>query len=334
MTVRSLPPAAQLCGAYEVRSLQLGDGRSLAYAAMGPPLAQAKLVCLYHHGVPASLVEAEPLAAAGAGLGVAVVAFDRPGMGGSTVDPAMSVASVVADAAALLDHLQLAAAVQVGESGGAPYAAAFAALRPERTAQLLLLAGLAATHGRQHRPLRRSLSSMDRWCMSLRALGASHVINSLVKLAANVSLPACLAALVRAPVPAGCGRAAGGGPAARRPACPRVHASAPATAPAYLAAHPPPGRPFAEDAQHGEAGRGRHAGPLRRRLFARQRRRQGLAAALHAGGRHRRSGCQPACRRLMALEHVCCVSAKHTVPCAAPPQNQRPAAAAGCSGPT
>ena len=62
-----------------VLSLTLQDGRTLAYALMGAPIEGAAAVCIYHHGVPASLVEAEPLAAAAAPLGIAVVAFDRPG---------------------------------------------------------------------------------------------------------------------------------------------------------------------------------------------------------------------------------------------------------------
>ncbi len=60
-------------------SIALQDGRALAYALMGAPIAGAAAVCIYHHGVPASLIEAEPLAAAAAPLGIAVVAFDRPG---------------------------------------------------------------------------------------------------------------------------------------------------------------------------------------------------------------------------------------------------------------
>lgn len=63
----------------EVHTLALKDGRSLAYALMGAPIAGAAAVCIYHHGVPASLIEAEPIAAAAGPLGIAVVAFDRPG---------------------------------------------------------------------------------------------------------------------------------------------------------------------------------------------------------------------------------------------------------------
>lgn len=140
---RSGPPAggcAQQNGSSscssQVQSLALPDGRSLAYACLGAPLASARLACVYYHGVPACLVEAEPLAAAGAPLGVALVAFDRCGMGGSSPNPAMSLASVAEDVAQLMDRLGLQAAVQVGESGGAPYAAAFAVLHPERTQQV------------------------------------------------------------------------------------------------------------------------------------------------------------------------------------------------------
>lgn len=59
--------------------MALKDGRSLAYALLGAPLAGAAAVCIYHHGVPASLIEAEPIADAAAPLGIAIVAFDRPG---------------------------------------------------------------------------------------------------------------------------------------------------------------------------------------------------------------------------------------------------------------
>lgn len=88
-------------------SLTLPDGRSLAYALYGPPLKDAAAVIIYHHGVPSSLVEVEPLAAGAASLRVAVVAFDRPGMGGSSPHAAMSAASVADDTAALMDALGL-----------------------------------------------------------------------------------------------------------------------------------------------------------------------------------------------------------------------------------
>ncbi|KAI7842708.1 hypothetical protein COHA_003639 [Chlorella ohadii] len=170
----------------EVLSIALQDGRALAYALMGAPIAGAAAVCIYHHGVPASLIEAEPLAAAAAPLGIAVVAFDRPGMGGSSHNPQMSIQSVVDDTRQLMDHLGLHSAVQVGESGGVPYAAACAALLPRRTQALLLLAGLAAVHGRENAVLLKSLSAMDRFSMNWAArLGGARLISHFVKLAAD-----------------------------------------------------------------------------------------------------------------------------------------------------
>lgn len=87
-----------------------------------------------------------------------------------------------------MDHLGLHSAVHIGESGGAPYAAACAALHSQRSQALLLLAGLAAVHGREHAGLRKSLSAMDRFSMNWAArLGGARLISHFVKLAADVS---------------------------------------------------------------------------------------------------------------------------------------------------
>ena len=114
------------------------------------------------------------------------------GMGESSVNPRMSVASVVDDARQLQDALGLATAVHVGESGGAPYAACFAATHPRRTAGLLLLAGLADTHGKDGARLRRGLNSMDR--IGLNTGAVAGPLNRFVKLAADVSHPCHLLA--------------------------------------------------------------------------------------------------------------------------------------------
>lgn len=90
--------------------------------------------------------------------------------------------------AASMDHLGLHSAVHIGESGGAPYAAACAALHLRRSQALLLLAGLAAVHGREHAGLRKNLSAMDRFSMNWAArLGGARLISHFVKLAADVS---------------------------------------------------------------------------------------------------------------------------------------------------
>ena len=172
-----------------IRHLTLSDGRTLSYAWTGAPAAGAAAVCVYHHGVPASLVEAEPFAAAAERAGVAVVAFDRAGMGESSCHRGASVASVVDDTRQLMDALGLPAAVQVGESGGAPYAAACAAALPARTRALVLLAGLASIHSKDNAALRRGLNSLDRLSMShlVCRWGGGHLMHRCTKLVADVS---------------------------------------------------------------------------------------------------------------------------------------------------
>lgn len=72
-----LASAASLALSALTHRCDLRDGRQLAYRFYGVPLGQARAVCIYHHGIPASLVEAEPLGAAAEAAGVALVAFDR-----------------------------------------------------------------------------------------------------------------------------------------------------------------------------------------------------------------------------------------------------------------
>ena len=80
---------------------------------------------------------------------------------------------------------------QVGESGGAPYAAACGALLPQRTQQVALLAGLAAVNGREHAKLRNGLQVMDRWGVNWASrVGLAHLLHWLMRLAAYVSAAA------------------------------------------------------------------------------------------------------------------------------------------------
>lgn len=69
--------------------LSLRDGRALAYLQLGPPASSSGAPALiYHHGWPSSAAEAEAVCGAAAGrLGLHVIAFDRPGVGGSSWHP-------------------------------------------------------------------------------------------------------------------------------------------------------------------------------------------------------------------------------------------------------
>lgn len=54
MTAAPEPPAAAQpvgsAGGPEVQHVLLHDGRRLAFACLGAPLAAAKLICIYYHG--------------------------------------------------------------------------------------------------------------------------------------------------------------------------------------------------------------------------------------------------------------------------------------------
>jgi pimeloyl-ACP methyl ester carboxylesterase len=121
-----------------VSLLTLGDGRKLAYLAVGP----AGGAPVFHfHGHGSSRLEALALAEAAEKAGVRLIAFDRPGIGFSdpwTGDRLLDWPRDVAEAADLLGIGQFA--VQ-GMSAGGPYALACAhALRDRVTACSLVSA--------------------------------------------------------------------------------------------------------------------------------------------------------------------------------------------------
>lgn len=156
----------------------LPDGRKLAYLCFGAPLKAARTVLLFLHGVPSSASEAAPLHQQAAAEGVALLAVDRPGMGGSSAPLAgtrLSLQSFAADLGSLLDGLHLGPVAVAGESGGGPYAAAAAALLgPTRVDQLHLIAALGPLAGDGALSV-ATLAGFDRWsiiCTRRRGLGA------------------------------------------------------------------------------------------------------------------------------------------------------------------
>ncbi len=116
----------------------LGDGRALRYwasATDGP-------VVLFFHGTPDSRRVAMTGADAADEVGVRLLAFSRPGYGGSTPTDS-TLASVARDAGELLDVWDVERVAVVGMSVGAMYAAAFAATYPDRTTALALVSAPA-----------------------------------------------------------------------------------------------------------------------------------------------------------------------------------------------
>ena len=82
------------------------------------------------HGTPGSRLGPRPRALVLHQLGVRLIAFDRPGYGGSDRQFGRRVADVAADVAAIADALEFDRFAVLGRSGGAPHALACAALLP------------------------------------------------------------------------------------------------------------------------------------------------------------------------------------------------------------
>lgn len=98
---------------------------------------------LYHHGWPGAASEAFLIADAAVDQGWDLVAFDRPGTGGSPPIPTPGLAPIAVCARRLADHLGWDRFAQVGVSGGAPFAAVTAALLGPRVQGTLLVCGMA-----------------------------------------------------------------------------------------------------------------------------------------------------------------------------------------------
>lgn len=95
------------------------------------------------HGTPGSRLGPAPRGMVLYQRGMQLIAYDRPGYGGSDRLPGRSVADVVQDVTAIADALELERFAVVGRSGGAPHALACAALIPERVTRTAALVTLA-----------------------------------------------------------------------------------------------------------------------------------------------------------------------------------------------
>lgn len=124
----------------ETRTISVGSGRELCVEMAGEPHGKPVLV---HTGSPNSrhlyggwIADAEK-------KGIRLICYDRPGYGGSTVDPGHTVASGAHDARAVAEALGHDRLGIWGISGGGPYALACAALLPEMAAAVGVVASPA-----------------------------------------------------------------------------------------------------------------------------------------------------------------------------------------------
>ena len=117
------------------------DGRTLAVTESGDPQGKPILV---HHGTPGAGSYVPPsLDALAREQGVRLIAYDRPGYGGSSRHQGRSIDACVADVHAIADALGLERFASWGISGGGPHVLACAARCDERLAAVASLASVA-----------------------------------------------------------------------------------------------------------------------------------------------------------------------------------------------
>lgn len=120
--------------------MRVSDGRHLMVERLGDP--QGSPVFLLH-GTPGSRLGPAPRGMVLYQRGMQLIAYDRPGYGGSDRLEGRSVGDVVKDVTTIADELGLERFAVVGRSGGAPHALACAALIPERVTRTAALVALA-----------------------------------------------------------------------------------------------------------------------------------------------------------------------------------------------
>jgi pimeloyl-ACP methyl ester carboxylesterase len=117
-------------------TIELPDGRSLAYADRGPPDGAP---VVFHHGTPGSRLGHHPDPGVYERAGARIVTYDRAGYGGSERLEGRDVAAVVGDVSALADELGFDRFAVMGVSGGGPHALACGALLADRVTRAVVM---------------------------------------------------------------------------------------------------------------------------------------------------------------------------------------------------
>jgi len=122
------------------QTLHLPDGRLLSYAEYGDPAGKP---LFFFHGGNDSRLEAAILHDTARGIGVRIIAPDRPGYGRSTFQPQRTFLDWPNDVAQLADALGIVQLAVAGHSGGGPHAAAVAYAMPDRLTSVTLISSAA-----------------------------------------------------------------------------------------------------------------------------------------------------------------------------------------------
>lgn len=123
-----------------LRTVELSDGRSLAYATWGDPDG---FPILSLHGTPGCRLGRWPKEEVYAQAGAYWVTHDRAGYGRSDRHHGRNVADEVADVVAIADELGFDRFGVSGGSGGGPHVLACAALLPDRVVRATCSVGIA-----------------------------------------------------------------------------------------------------------------------------------------------------------------------------------------------
>jgi pimeloyl-ACP methyl ester carboxylesterase len=124
----------------ETKTVSVGGRRELCVEMAGEPDGKPILV---HYGSPNSRHLYSKWIADAEKKGIRLISYDRPGYGGSTVDPGHNVASGAQDVRAIAEALGHDRLGIWGMSGGGPYALGCAALLPDRAVAVAVVASLA-----------------------------------------------------------------------------------------------------------------------------------------------------------------------------------------------
>lgn len=124
----------------QTTTVQAADGREICVEIAGERCDHTILV---HGGTPNSRHLYGPWIDDAAERGVQLIAYDRPGYGGSTAQPSHSVADAAGDVRAVAAALGLERLATWGLSGGGPYTLACAALLPDIVVAAAVLGSVA-----------------------------------------------------------------------------------------------------------------------------------------------------------------------------------------------
>lgn len=128
-------------GRHRCETIELRDGRRLAFTLTGPADGQPVVYC---HGAIGTPVDATvDLRRLTETLGVRYIAPSRPGVGGSDPQPGRTVYDFADDVAQLADGLNLRRFAVTGVSAGGPYALAVAHRLPERVTRVGVCSSLS-----------------------------------------------------------------------------------------------------------------------------------------------------------------------------------------------